>query len=130
MLVVQFLERYLGLPTIVGKNKKEMFKRIHDKLSSHLRGWQNKLLSKAGRTVLIKHGSQAIPAFSMLVFQLPVGVCRFYQSKVAKYRWGKNGRRRGIHLCKWEISCQHKNEGGLMFRDIVCFNQALLAKIV
>lgn len=128
--VVSFHERYLGLPTISGRNRKDMFKRLHERLDHHLQGWQNKLLSKAGKSVLIKAVAQAIPSYTMSVFQLPVGVCRVYQSKVAKYWWGKNGGKRGIHWCKWEVLCKNKFDGGLGFRDIGVFNQALLAKMV
>ncbi|PRQ37402.1 putative ribonuclease H-like domain, reverse transcriptase zinc-binding domain-containing protein [Rosa chinensis] len=103
---------------------------MHERLDHHLKGWQNKLLSKAGKAVLIKAVAQAIPTFTMSVFMLPKGVCRMYQSKVAKYWWGNSGGKRGIHWSTWEVLCKHKNDGGLGFRDIGCFNQAILAKTV
>ena len=42
-------EKYLGLPSLVGRNKKPSFSAIEDKLSKKLVVWKGKLLSKAGK---------------------------------------------------------------------------------
>ena len=47
-------ERYLGLPVSVGKSKKRSFEYIKKKIWSRIQGWQEKLLSKAGKEILIK----------------------------------------------------------------------------
>ena len=39
---------------MVGKNKRNTFNDVKDKLSKKLAGWKEKLLSKAGKEVLIK----------------------------------------------------------------------------
>ena len=41
--------RYLGLPSIHGRNKGELFSFILDKVLKKMQGWKNKLLSQAGR---------------------------------------------------------------------------------
>ncbi|KAK9950635.1 hypothetical protein M0R45_006113 [Rubus argutus] len=128
--IVPFHERYLGLPTMTGKNKKQMFKRIQERLDVHLSGWQSKFLSKAGKVALVKAVAQAIPTYAMSVFRLPKGVCKAFQSKVARFWWGKGDGRKGVHRCKWELLCKPKNEGGLGFRDLETLNQAILAKMV
>ena len=43
-------EKYLGLPSLVGRNKRNSFNDIKEKLA----GWKEKLLCKAGKEVLIK----------------------------------------------------------------------------
>ncbi|CAB4316864.1 unnamed protein product [Prunus armeniaca] len=120
-------ERYLGLPTIVGKDKKKLFRTVKDRVWNKVNGWQGKLLSKAGKEVLIKSVCQAIPSYSMSVFRLPVGLCREIESIIAKFWWSKNDGR-GIHWKKWSFMCQHKSDGGLGFRELTSFNQALLCK--
>ena len=52
--VIKQHEKYLGLPSLVGRNKKNTFKEIKEKLSKKLAGWKQKLLSKAGKEILIK----------------------------------------------------------------------------
>ncbi|XP_039045798.1 uncharacterized mitochondrial protein AtMg00310-like [Hibiscus syriacus] len=47
---------------------------------------------------------------------------------MAKFWWQKSETKRGIHWCTWEALCQHKEDGGLRFRDMAKFNVALLAK--
>ena len=55
-------EKYLGLPSLVrnGKGKKESFSYIKEKVWQKLQGWEAKLLSQAGREVLLKEVIQAI----------------------------------------------------------------------
>ncbi|XP_062014012.1 uncharacterized protein LOC133730441 [Rosa rugosa] len=48
--IVDFHVKYLGFPTTIGRNKKEVFRKINERLDFHLQGWQEKFLSKAGLT--------------------------------------------------------------------------------
>ena len=52
--IVEKHEKYLGLPTVVGKNRTETFSYIKEQLSKKLEGWQGKLLSGAGKDILIR----------------------------------------------------------------------------
>ena len=52
--VIKHHEKYLGLLSLVGRNKKNTFNSIKDKLRKKLAGWKEKLLSKAEKEVLIK----------------------------------------------------------------------------
>ncbi|CAL2259999.1 unnamed protein product [Prunus armeniaca] len=127
MTFVPCHKQYLGLPTIVSKDKKKLFRTIKDRVWNKVNGWQGKLLSKAGKEVLIKSVCQAIPSYSMSVFRLPVRSCREIESIIAKFWWSKNDGR-GIHWKTWRFMCQHKSDGGLGFRELTSFNQALLCK--
>ena len=47
-------ERYLGLPPVVGRGKKKAFHHILDQVGRKVAGWKGKLLTMAGREILIK----------------------------------------------------------------------------
>ena len=64
-------EKYLGLLAVVGRNKKVSLNFIKERVWSKLQGWKEKLLSQAGREVLLKAVVQAIPTFAMSCFNLP-----------------------------------------------------------
>ena len=46
--------KYLGLPTIIGKSKIEVFAEIKERVGKKLAGWKGKMLSIGGRYILIK----------------------------------------------------------------------------
>nr|XP_023884545.1 uncharacterized protein LOC111996780 [Quercus suber] len=121
-------EKYLGLPSFVGKRKKASFNFIKEKVWRKLQGWEEKLLSQAGREILIKAVVQAIPTYTMSCFKLPLGLCSELESLIRKFWWGQRGDRRKIHWVNWETLTQPKSAGGMGFKDLALFNDALLAK--
>lgn len=58
--IVEKHGKYLGLPTVVGRNRIKTFRYIKDQLSQKLEGWQGKLLSSVGKDILIKCVAQAL----------------------------------------------------------------------
>ena len=62
-------EKYLELPSLVGKGKKESFNYIKEKVWQKLQGWEAKLLSQAVREVLLKVVIQAILTYTMGCFK-------------------------------------------------------------
>ena len=115
-------EKYLGLPTVVGRQKKASFNYIKDRVWGKLQGWKEKLLSQAGKEVLLKVVIQAIPTFAMSRFRLPVGLCQDIEMLAHRFWWGQRGERRKIHWKKWEVLCKPKEEGGMGFKDLCKFN--------
>ena len=65
---------YLGLPTLVGRTKYHTFSYLIDRIWKKLQGWKGKMLSKAGKEVLIKAVAQSIPTYTMSVFQIPLKI--------------------------------------------------------
>ena len=46
--------KYLGLPSIIGKSKMDVFAEIKERVARKLFGWKEKILSIGGREILIK----------------------------------------------------------------------------
>ena len=69
-------EKYLGLPVVVGRNKKVSLNYIKDRVWGKLQGWKEKLLSQGDKEVLLKAVVQAISTFAMSCFRLPIGLCQ------------------------------------------------------
>lgn len=69
-------EKYLGLPTLVGKSRTKAFKIIKDRVWTRLQSWKVKFLSQAGKEILFKTVVQAIPTYCMSVFLLLINLCK------------------------------------------------------
>lgn len=53
-------------------------------------GWKERLLSLAGKEVLIKSVPEAIPIYAMQCFLIPKGVCNEIIAMIPKFGWGKH----------------------------------------
>ena len=90
-------EEYLGLPSMVGRNKTVSFEDLKQRVWKRLQGWEGKLSSQARREVLIKSGIQAIPTYTMSCFKLLVTLCHELKTLVRKFWWGQRGDQRKVH---------------------------------
>ena len=64
----------------------------------------------------------------MSVFRLPASTCDELTQMIRSYWWGSENGKRRTHWIAWEKLLRPKNQGGLGFRDMRLFNQALLAR--
>ncbi len=112
----------------MGRAKRRAFNEIKDRVWSRLQGWKEKLLSQAGREVLIKAVIQAIPTYAMSCFKFPAGFCADLSAMATRFWWGQRGVERKIHWLSKSKLMKAKNEGGMGFRDLQLFNKALLAR--
>ncbi|CAL8078684.1 unnamed protein product [Prunus armeniaca] len=125
--IVDCHERYLGLPTIARSSKNQMLKHVRDMLWSRLNVRNAKLLSVAGKDVLIRAVAQALPTYTMGVFQLPPqSLCHDLSATVARFWWVKAGNK-SIHWKSWRKQCRTKCFGGLGFKKFKAFIKAMVA---
>ncbi|XP_024178259.1 uncharacterized protein LOC112184225 [Rosa chinensis] len=113
ILEVQCVEehdRYLGLPLTVGKSKTAKFLYIKEKLTKRLVNWKAKLLSSAGKEILIKAMAQTMPLYAMNCYLLPKGLCDDIHQLCASFFWGDTDAKKRIHWCSWEKLCLTKQE--------------------
>ena len=81
----QRYDKYLGLPALVGKSQTREFKSIIDRVSKRLQDWKLKLLSQAGREILLKAVIQAIPTYCISVFMLLKTLCSKINSMMQQF---------------------------------------------
>ncbi|KAA3472510.1 reverse transcriptase [Gossypium australe] len=96
------LNKYLGLPSMVGRKRKLAFQALKDR----------------SKEVFIKTILQAIPTYSMTCFLLPKSLCLEMENIMNSFWWNKTNGKRGMHWCDWKTLSSNKEEGGLGFRDL------------
>ncbi|XP_062021002.1 uncharacterized protein LOC133737477 [Rosa rugosa] len=121
-------DRYLGLPLRVGKSKTAIFSYIKERLTKKLLGWKSKILSSAGKEILIKAIAQTVPSYAMNCYLIPKTLCDDIHQLCAQFFWGDTDQTRKIHWRSWGKLCMTKQEGGLGFKNLYAYNLAMLAK--
>ncbi|XP_057811902.1 uncharacterized protein LOC131026150 [Salvia miltiorrhiza] len=119
---------YLGLPTFIVRKKKVQFDYLRERVYKKLSSWKNKFFSVGGKEVLIKSVIQAIPTYTMSCFKVPMAICTDIERACSNFWWGETDSGKQMHWASWEKLCLQKSKGGLGFRRLGSFNQALLAK--
>jgi len=126
--VVNQFEKYLGLPALIGRSRKSSFSFIKGRIWTKLNGWKEKFLTHAGKEVLLKSVIQAIPNYTMSVFRLPKSLIQEINSMMRRFWWSFKENLNKIPWVSWKHMGRKKDIGGLGFRELDCFNVALLAK--
>lgn len=125
--VVAKHNKYLSMPVVAGRSKKEIFEVLSERIWSKINGWGEQTLSSAGRKIMIKAILQSIPSYLMSYFLVPKNIISTLESAIRSFWWSsRNGKKMAWLL--WRKLCQPKSKGGMAFRDLRCFNLALLAK--
>jgi hypothetical protein len=121
-------EKYLGLPIPEGQIKDGKLKSTKEKLQKKCSDWNEKFMSGAAKEALIKPVAQAISTYAMSVFKFSAGLCDELTQIIRNFWWGDKNDRRKVHWMSWEKMTRPKSHGGIGFRDLRIFNQALLAR--
>ena len=121
-------DRYLGLPISMGRSKVLTFNYLKERVWKKIQGWKEKLLSKAGKDVLIKAVAQAIPSYAMSCFDLTKTLYDDIGSMICRFWWSQQDKENKMHWLSWELMCSRKEKGGLGYRDLHLFNLAMLAR--
>lgn len=122
--------KYLGVPLISTRLKKEHCRDLVDRISARVLNWSAKALSYAGRLQLINSVLTSTLVYWSSVFLLPMAVIHEVEKICRSFLWhGSNDcNRRG--LVRWAVVCKSKSSGGLGVKPIHLWNLASLTKHV
>ncbi|KAJ4806341.1 RNA-directed DNA polymerase (reverse transcriptase)-related family protein [Rhynchospora pubera] len=118
---------YLGVPVVA--SRPAHFNRLVDKVQGKLNSWSAKLLSQAGKVVLIKSVIEPMVLYGIAGGPLPDSTVQKLNQKIRSFFWGCNGSRR-MQLLSWGVITKPKMKGGLGLRDISVINGAAVMKIL
>jgi hypothetical protein len=121
--------KYLGFPLRPNGRSSRDFDFIVEKVQAKLSSWKAKLLSPAGRVVLIQAVTSSIPAYYMQNVALPIRTCSKLDKLNRDFLWGSSADRKRMHMVGWDKVCQPKEKGGLGLYSTRSRNIALLAKL-
>lgn len=123
-----FEPKYLGLPVPEGRMHKGRFESVMESIRKVLVDWSEQFMSVGNKEILIKSVAQAIPTYVMSVFRLPASVCDEMSKLMRQYWWGVENGKHKMPWLSWDKMALPKSKGGMGFRDMRAFNQALLEK--
>jgi hypothetical protein len=119
---------YLGMPTSVGRSPTATFNFLYDMIWKRINGVTDRPMSRAGKETFLKAVIQAIPTYVMSCFQIPVSTCDKMKSSIANQWWGVEDGKKKLHWRSWDWLSTPKSLGGMGFRDLMLFNQAMLGR--
>ena len=102
----------------MGRSKRRTFEYLKERVWKRIQGWKEKLLSKAGKGVLIKAVAQAIPSYAMSCFDLTKTLCDEISSMISRFWWAQQDKENKMHWLPCELLCCRKENGGLGYRDL------------
>lgn len=112
--IAAFPIKYLGLLVILGRTRLVHLQFILDRIKARLAGWKGRMLSIAGRRVLVRSVLTAIPTFALFVIRAPKKLFKDVDIVRRRFLWAKDEELAGGRCkVKWSKVCSPTDCGGL-----------------
>jgi hypothetical protein len=119
---------YLGILIYYRRLTNAEWKVVEERLQKHLSNWKGKLLSVAGRLVLINFALTNMVLYMLSFFQVPKGATTVTLLLLKIFLARRFGKKKKYRLVKWNVVCRPRDQGGLGIHDLEAKNIALLGK--
>ena len=100
--------KYLGVPLHFTNTRREDIQPVVDKLIKRITGWKGKLLSSAGKLVLLKSCLASTPIYLLSVIKLPKWAIENINSQMANFLWNDQEGNHKYHLSNFKSLAQKK----------------------
>uniref|UniRef100_A0A8I6YX69 Reverse transcriptase domain-containing protein n=1 Tax=Hordeum vulgare subsp. vulgare TaxID=112509 RepID=A0A8I6YX69_HORVV len=123
---VGFPVRYLGLPLTITRPRLVHILYILDRIRARLAGWKGKLMSIAGRRVLVRSVLTALPTFALAVLRVPKKFLDDIDKARWRFLWAQDDPiTGGKSKVSWPGVCSPVDNGGLRIFELKRFCRAL-----
>ncbi|CAN1334813.1 Transposon TX1 uncharacterized 149 kDa protein [Linum perenne] len=121
---------YLGVPLISSKLRAVDCKKLVEKITKRISGWQANILSQAGKLQLVKDVINSMTTYWMNIFNLPQGVIKDIEKKCSDFLWGvsPNGAKKA--RVAWKTVAKPYDEGGANAIQLKIWNTVCIARSV
>lgn len=116
--VTNFPMTYLGLPITLARLRTVHLQFILDRIRARLAGWKGKLMTIAGRRVLIRSVLSSLPTFALTALRVPNKFFKEIDKSRRRFLWAQEDELTG-GKCKvaWTKVCSPIEAGGLGIMD-------------
>ncbi|XP_026434566.1 uncharacterized protein LOC113332083 [Papaver somniferum] len=128
MKTIPLDEKNLGIDLFIGRRKTKCFSNIQDKMKKRIQQWQDGMVNQAGRSTQIQSVTNSMAQFQMGCFIFSQQTINQLEAVQRKYWWNKsNGK--GYYFISWSVVSIPKRWGGLGFKNLKIFNEAIITKL-
>ena len=106
------------------------FNPLLEKIRAKLASWKGRALSFAGKSTLIQSVLLSIPVYLLSSGWVPKAILDKIDGYCRNFLWNGDGTGRGLILSAWDGLCRSKEDGGLGFKLMRSFKEALMGTTV
>lgn len=104
---------YLGVPIFIGKPKAKYFSSLADNIKPKLASWKAKMLSMAGRLMLVRSIVHSMMVHYISVYNLSANIISNIERWMRNFIWSGNMDKKKLVTLAWKKCCSMFSEGGL-----------------
>jgi hypothetical protein len=119
--------KYLGYILKADRFKVEDWNWLISKYENRISHWCNRWLTLGGRLVLVKAVLESQPVYWLALENIPSSVLHRIRQVVFNFLWDGKRKRKGFHLCSWQLIARPKKYGGWGLRNLFSFSRAMVA---